>query len=57
MIDGVNYLIDRYFYVIIGSLDRVFFKVISKGVILIEGGRVVFIIDLFSISDINSFDE
>ncbi|XP_070465062.1 FRAS1-related extracellular matrix protein 3 [Equus przewalskii] len=55
--DGVNHLIDRYFYVTIGSLDRVFLKVISKGVTLTEGGRVALTTDLLSTSDINSSDE
>ncbi|XP_068920733.1 FRAS1-related extracellular matrix protein 2 [Petaurus breviceps papuanus] len=55
--DGINPLIDRYFYVSIGSIDMVFPDVISKGVSLKEGGRVTLTTDLLSTSDLNSPDE
>lgn len=55
--DGVNALIDRYFYVSIGSIDIVFPDVISKGVSLKEGGKVILTTDLLSTSDLNSPDE
>uniref|UniRef100_A0A8C5P024 Fras1 related extracellular matrix protein 2 n=1 Tax=Jaculus jaculus TaxID=51337 RepID=A0A8C5P024_JACJA len=55
--DGMNPLIDRYFYVSIGSLDIVFPDVISKGVSLKEGGKVTLTTDLLSTSDLNSPDE
>ncbi|KAK2502423.1 hypothetical protein MC885_005117 [Smutsia gigantea] len=55
--DGINALIDRYFYVSIGSVDIVFPDVISKGVSLKEGGQVVLTTDLLSTSDLNSPDE
>ncbi|KAJ1114419.1 hypothetical protein NDU88_002657 [Pleurodeles waltl] len=55
--DGVNPLIDRYFYVTIGSIDMVFPDVINKGVSLKEGGRVTLTTDLLSTSDLNSPDE
>ncbi|KAM5311565.1 FRAS1-related extracellular matrix protein 2 [Glossophaga mutica] len=55
--DGTNALIDRYFYVSVGSLDVVFPDVISKGVSLREGGKVTLTTDLLSTSDLNSPDE
>lgn len=55
--DGINPLIDRYFYVTIGSIDAVFPDVVSKGVSLREGGRVTLTTDLLSTSDLNSPDE
>uniref|UniRef100_A0A2K5NFU3 FRAS1 related extracellular matrix 2 n=1 Tax=Cercocebus atys TaxID=9531 RepID=A0A2K5NFU3_CERAT len=55
--DGINPLIDRYFYVSIGSIDIVFPDVISKGVSLKEGGKVTLTTDLLSTSDLNSPDE
>uniref|UniRef100_A0A8B9PD49 FRAS1 related extracellular matrix 2 n=1 Tax=Apteryx owenii TaxID=8824 RepID=A0A8B9PD49_APTOW len=55
--DGINPLIDRYFYVTIGSVDIVFPDVISKGVSLKEGGKVTLTTDLLSTSDLNSPDE
>ncbi|RVE65021.1 hypothetical protein OJAV_G00132190 [Oryzias javanicus] len=55
--DGINTLIDRYFYVTIGGIDMVFPDVISKGVSLKEGGRVTLTTDLLSTSDLNSPDE
>uniref|UniRef100_A0A8C2J4A4 FRAS1 related extracellular matrix 2b n=1 Tax=Cyprinus carpio TaxID=7962 RepID=A0A8C2J4A4_CYPCA len=55
--DGINPLIDRYFYVTVGGIDMVFPDVISKGVSLKEGGRVTLTTDLLSTSDHNSPDE
>ncbi|XP_028322209.1 FRAS1-related extracellular matrix protein 2a [Gouania willdenowi] len=55
--DGLNPLIDRYFYITVGSIDMVFPNVVSKGVSLREGGRVTLNTDLLSTSDINSPDE
>ncbi|XP_051896776.1 FRAS1-related extracellular matrix protein 3 [Pristis pectinata] len=55
--DGINPLIDRYFYISIGSIDTVFPEVINKGVTLKEGGKVTLTTDLLSTSDINSPDE
>ncbi|XP_056612259.1 FRAS1-related extracellular matrix protein 2b [Triplophysa dalaica] len=55
--DGINPLIDRYFYVTVGGIDMVFPDVISKGVSLKEGGRVILTTDLLSTSDHNSPDE
>ncbi|XP_005796927.1 FRAS1-related extracellular matrix protein 2-like [Xiphophorus maculatus] len=55
--DGINPLIDRYFYVTIGGIDIVFPDVINKGVSLKEGGRVTLTTDLLSTSDLNSPDE
>ncbi|XP_061888272.1 FRAS1-related extracellular matrix protein 3 [Entelurus aequoreus] len=55
--DGINALIDRYFYINIGSIDMVFPQVINKGVTLKEGGRVTLTTDLLSTTDINSPDE
>ncbi|XP_074087677.1 FRAS1-related extracellular matrix protein 3 [Macrotis lagotis] len=55
--DGINPLIDRYFYITIIGTDKVFPKVINKGVTVKEGGRVIFTTDLLSASDINSPDE
>ncbi|XP_073730361.1 FRAS1-related extracellular matrix protein 2a isoform X1 [Misgurnus anguillicaudatus] len=55
--DGINPLIDRYFYITVGSIDMVFPDVISKGVSLKEGGRVTLTTNLLSTSDLNSPDE
>lgn len=55
--DGINPLIDRYFYVTVGGIDVVFPDVVSKGVSLKEGGRVTLTTDLLSTSDLNSPDE
>uniref|UniRef100_A0AAV2JC33 FRAS1-related extracellular matrix protein N-terminal domain-containing protein n=1 Tax=Knipowitschia caucasica TaxID=637954 RepID=A0AAV2JC33_KNICA len=55
--DGMNPLIDRYFYVTIGSIDMVFPDVVSKGVSLKEGGRVTLTTNLLSTTDMNSPDE
>ncbi|XP_062308992.1 FRAS1-related extracellular matrix protein 2-like [Osmerus eperlanus] len=55
--DGLNPLIDRYFYITVGSIDMVFPDVVSKGVSLKEGGRVTLTTDLLSTTDLNSPDE
>ncbi|XP_028833636.1 FRAS1-related extracellular matrix protein 3 isoform X1 [Denticeps clupeoides] len=55
--DGLNPLIDRYFYINIGSTDIVFPDVINKGVTLREGGKVTLTTDLLSTTDMNSPDE
>ncbi|XP_033942134.1 FRAS1-related extracellular matrix protein 3 [Pseudochaenichthys georgianus] len=55
--DGLNPLIDRYFYINIGSIDMAFPDVINKGVTLKEGGKVTLTTDLLSTTDINSPDE
>ncbi|KAK7882970.1 hypothetical protein WMY93_029144 [Mugilogobius chulae] len=55
--DGLNPLIDRYFYVTVGGIDMVFPDVVSKGVSLKEGGRVTLTTDLLSTTDLNSPDE
>lgn len=55
--DGLNPLIDRYFYVSVGGIDMVFPDVVSKGVSLKEGGRVTLTTDLLSTTDLNSPDE
>ncbi|XP_072315190.1 FRAS1-related extracellular matrix protein 2-like [Eucyclogobius newberryi] len=55
--DGLNHLIDRYFYVTVGGIDMVFPDVVSKGVSLKEGGRVTLTTDLLSTTDLNSPDE
>ncbi|XP_078078434.1 FRAS1-related extracellular matrix protein 2-like isoform X2 [Mustelus asterias] len=55
--DGINPLIDRYFYVSIGGIDMIFPDVVSKGVSLKEGGRVTLTTDLLSTTDLNSPDE
>ncbi|XP_051972903.1 FRAS1-related extracellular matrix protein 2-like isoform X2 [Xyrauchen texanus] len=55
--DGINPLIDRYFYITVGSIDMVFPEVISKGVSLKEGGKVTLTTNLLSTSDLNSPDE
>ena len=55
--DGLNALIDRYFYVTIEGLDMMFPRVINKGVELPEGGTVVLSTDLLSGTDLNTPDE
>uniref|UniRef100_A0AAV2J341 FRAS1-related extracellular matrix protein N-terminal domain-containing protein n=1 Tax=Knipowitschia caucasica TaxID=637954 RepID=A0AAV2J341_KNICA len=55
--DGLNPLIDRYFYVTVGGIDMVFPDVVSKGVSLKEGGRVTLTTNLLSTTDMNSPDE
>ncbi|XP_061608318.1 FRAS1-related extracellular matrix protein 2-like [Phyllopteryx taeniolatus] len=55
--DGINLLIDRYFYISVGGIDVVFPDVVSKGVSLKEGDRVTLTTDLLSTTDLNSPDE
>lgn len=55
--DGSNPLIDRYFYITVSNIDRVFPEVVSKGVSIKEGGSVMLTTDLLSTSDLNSPDE
>lgn len=55
--DGSNPLIDRFFYITVSNIDRVFPEVVSKGVSLKEGGSVMLATDLLSTSDLNSPDE
>lgn len=55
--DGLNTLIDRYFYVTIEGLDMIFPRVINKGVELPEGGMAVLSTDLLSGTDLNTPDE
>ncbi|XP_059401005.1 FRAS1-related extracellular matrix protein 2-like [Carassius carassius] len=55
--DGINPVIDRYFYITVGSIDTVFPDVISKGVSLKEGGKVTLTTNLIRTSDLNSPDE
>ncbi|XP_008072975.1 FRAS1-related extracellular matrix protein 3, partial [Carlito syrichta] len=52
--DGVNLLINRYFYVTISSSDRVCPEVVSKRVTLMQGGRVALTPDLLGNGDIIS---
>lgn len=55
--DGLNSLIDRYFYVTVEGLDMMFPKVINKGVELPEGGTAILTTDLLSGTDLDSPDE
>ncbi|XP_026776488.3 FRAS1-related extracellular matrix protein 2-like [Pangasianodon hypophthalmus] len=55
--DGTNPLVDRYFYITVGAVDKVFPIVINKGVMLPEGGSVILTTDILSTSDLNSPDE
>lgn len=55
--DGLNSLIDRYFYVTVEGLDMIFPRVINKGVELPEGGMAVLSTDLLSGTDLNTPDE
>ncbi|XP_032711506.1 FRAS1-related extracellular matrix protein 3 [Lontra canadensis] len=55
--DGINPSIGCYFYITIGSLDRVFPEVVSKGLTLTEGGRVTLTTNLLIPSDLNSSNE
>ncbi|XP_077984509.1 extracellular matrix protein 3-like [Glandiceps talaboti] len=55
--DGLNPLIDRYFYVTVDGIDMIFPDVINKGVELPEGGRIVLTTNLLSTTDLNSPDE
>ncbi|KAK3099400.1 hypothetical protein FSP39_003828 [Pinctada imbricata] len=55
--DGLNPLIDRYFYVNIVGLDTIFPRVVTRGIELPEGGTVALTTDILSSSDLNSPDE
>lgn len=55
--DGLNPLIDRYFYVTVEGLDMIFPRVINKGVELPEGGTAILTTDLLSGTDLNTPDE
>ncbi|XP_077361848.1 FRAS1-related extracellular matrix protein 2-like [Festucalex cinctus] len=55
--DGINPLIDCYFYISVSNIDVVFPDVVSKGVSLKEGGRVTLTTDLLSTTDLNSPDK
>ncbi|XP_033743920.1 LOW QUALITY PROTEIN: extracellular matrix protein 3-like [Pecten maximus] len=54
--DGLNPLVDRYFYVTVAGLDHIYPEVINKGVRLPEGGSVVLTTDIISGRDSNSPD-
>ncbi|KAL8607296.1 hypothetical protein ACOMHN_047627 [Nucella lapillus] len=55
--DGLNPLIDRYFYVTVEGLDMVYPTVINKGVELPEAGTAILTTGLLSGADLNSPDE
>ncbi|XP_076446552.1 LOW QUALITY PROTEIN: extracellular matrix protein 3-like [Babylonia areolata] len=55
--DGLNPLIDRYFYVTVEGLDMVYPTVINKGVELPEAGTAILTTDLLSGADLNTPDE
>lgn len=55
--DGLNPLIDRYFYVTVEGLDMIFPRVVNKGVELPEGGTAILTTDLLSGTDLNTPDE
>uniref|UniRef100_A0A3B4BU34 Calx-beta domain-containing protein n=1 Tax=Pygocentrus nattereri TaxID=42514 RepID=A0A3B4BU34_PYGNA len=55
--DGINPLVDRYFYITIGMMDKVYPVVINKGVALPEGGSMILTTNILSTSDLNSPDE
>ncbi|XP_060078834.1 extracellular matrix protein 3-like [Ylistrum balloti] len=55
--DGLNPLVDRYFYVTVAGLDLTYPEVINKGVRLPEGGSVILTTDIISSRDSNSPDE
>ena len=55
--DGINPLIDRYFYITVAGDDAVHPVVVNRGVALPEGGRVLLTTDVLSTSDLNSPDE
>lgn len=55
--DGLNPIVDRYFYVTIAELDTIYPQVISRGVQLPEGGFVTLTTDMIGGTDINSPDE
>ncbi|XP_053399449.1 FRAS1-related extracellular matrix protein 2-like isoform X2 [Mercenaria mercenaria] len=55
--DGLNPLIDRYFYITIQGMDIIYPEVVNRGVELPEGGTIVLSTDLISGTDMNSPDE
>ena len=55
--DGVNPLIDRYFYINVQSRDEVYPEVINRGIELPESGKVILATNLQSGTDINSPDQ
>nr|XP_039265536.1 FRAS1-related extracellular matrix protein 2-like [Styela clava] len=55
--DGLNPLIDRYFYINVGGIDMLFPSIVNKGVTLKEGGHVTLTTDILSTDDMNSNDE
>ena len=55
--DGLNPIVDRYFYVTIAELDIIYPHVVSRGVQLPEGGFVTLTTDMIGATDINSPDE
>lgn len=55
--DGLNPLIDRYFYITIQGMDIIYPEVINRGVELPEGGTVILTTDIISGTDSNSPDE
>ena len=55
--DGHNHFIDRYFYVNIEGVDKIYPEVLSKGVELPEGGSIILTTNLLSTTDSNSPDE
>lgn len=55
--DGTNPLVDRYFYIMVRAVDKLFPKVINKGVTLPEGSSVILTTDTLNTSDLNSPDE
>lgn len=54
--DGLNPLIDRYFYVSVEGVDTIYPVVINKGVELPEGGSVTLTTDLLRGTDLNTPD-
>ncbi|ESO98009.1 hypothetical protein LOTGIDRAFT_174474 [Lottia gigantea] len=55
--DGLNPLIDRYFYITVEGIDMIYPTVVNKGMELPEGGRVVLSTDLLGGTDLNTPDE
>ena len=55
--DGINPLIDRYFYVNIDGIDNIYPEVLNKGVQLPERGSIILSTNLLSTTDSNSPDE
>ena len=55
--DGLNPLVDRYFYVSLAGIDTIYPEVINEGVTLPEGGIVTLTTDILSGTDVNSPDE